>query len=113
MENFIKEFSEFLKDYSMSIVLLIVGALGAAYSISISDVKLSKTQKFVSIVFGGITSMIVSPGVSWFVFAFTDKEMNPAAIALVGYVSGHIGLKGTTGFLFRMAKRKDNKSNKS
>ncbi|MFT5450619.1 MAG: hypothetical protein ACI9N9_000096 [Enterobacterales bacterium] len=107
MNNIIDWIGRNTKEFPLYIVLLIFGGLGAAFSNYSSKRELTKTQRFVSVISGAFTALFIAVFVEVVVMQIWELKLSGAAMAGIGYFSGHIGLEGVTRLIVRWSSRKD------
>lgn len=109
MPEWIKFVKEQVSTYSLEIVVFTVGCVGAAYTNSTSEHMLTKKQKFVSMMFGGITSLLLTPLLAELLNAVFDVSIHKNIYPGIGYIFGYLGLRSTVGIMLRYAERKKNR----
>lgn len=96
----------FLSDYTIHIVLFIVGALGASQEPSISSSELTKRQRIFAISMGGVTSIVFTLVSVWLVDLIFDTKVPENAYPAIGYFLGHLGLGKISDLTLTWSKRK-------
>lgn len=96
----------FISSHSMDITLFVAGSLGALISDNNKEVKLTRRQRVIRMMFGGITAIFSTQLIVEMLNAFTNIELSHTASAGVGFFLGHIGLAGITKLMVRWAERK-------
>ena len=108
MENTIIEtIKHTLSAYSMEITLFVAGSLGALISDNRLEMKLTKKQRFIRMIFGGITAIFSTQLIVELLSSFTSIELSHTASAGVGFYLGHIGLSGITKLMVRYSEKKN------
>ena len=98
------------KDIPLYFLLLVFGGLGAAFSNYSSKKELTKGQRFVSIVSGAFTALFVAVFLEIAIYQMWEMRLSGAAMAGIGYFSGHIGLEGVSTLIAkRFGKKKEDK----
>lgn len=107
MENTIIEtIKNGLTTHSMEITLFVAGSLGALISDNRLEVKLTKKQRFIRMIFGGITAIFSTQLVVELLSSFTSLELSHTASAGVGFYLGHMGLSGITKIMVKYSEKK-------
>ena len=108
MENTIFEtIKNGLSAYSMEITLFVAGSLGALISDNRLEIKLTKKQRFIRMIFGGITAIFSTQLIVELLSSFTSIELSHTASAGVGFYLGHIGLSGITKLMVKYSEKKN------
>jgi len=105
MENTIETIKQLLSSHSMDVTLFVAGSLGALISDNNREVKLSKKQRVIRMMFGGVTAIFSTQLVVEILNAFTNIELSHTASAGVGFYLGHIGLAGVTKLMVKYSER--------
>lgn len=107
------EWIKFVKDqvstYMLEIVVFTVGCIGAAYTINTSEHKLTRKQQFISMMFGGVTSLLLTPLLAEVLNAFLDIEIHKNIYPGIGYIFGYLGLRSTVGVMLNIVEKKKNR----
>ncbi len=106
MENIIETIKHAVNAHSMDITLFVAGSLGALISDNSKEVKLTKKQRVVRMMFGGVTAIFSTQLCVEILNAFTNIELSHTASAGVGFYIGHIGLAGITKLMVKYSERK-------
>jgi len=107
MENTIFEtMKNAFSTYSMEVTLFIAGSLGALISDNRLDVKLTRKQRLIRMIFGGVTAIFSTQLIVELLSSFTSIELSHTASAGVGFYLGHIGLSGITRLMVKYSERK-------
>ena len=96
----------FISAHSMDITLFVAGVLGALISDNNKEVKLTKKQRVIRMMFGGVTAVFSTQLIVEMLNAFTNIELSRTASAGVGFFLGHIGLAGITRLMIKWAEHK-------
>ena len=88
----VKEAIELLKDYGLEITLFIGGAFGAAM-FSSKDENLTKTQRGVTIFFGGVTAVFVTPLAVAVINQVFKVSIGESIMPGAGFIIGYLGLE--------------------
>lgn len=103
---------EKISTYSFEILLFISGSLGAAYLNHQEPKGLTRRQKWVTYLFGGVTASFVTPLINEITNHMFDFQMSEKAMAGMGFITGVFGLKGITYLMITYLKRGKNKEEK-
>lgn len=107
MESIIETIKHGVSAHSMDIALFVSGAFGALISDSGKEVKLTKKQRLIRMLFGGVTAILSTQLVIELLKAFTNIELSQTASAGVGFYIGHIGLAGITKIMVKYSEKKE------
>lgn len=106
MENTLETIKQLLSSHSMDVTLFVAGSLGALISDNNREIKLTKKQRVIRMMFGGVTAIFSTLLCVEILNAFTSIELSHTASAGVGFYIGHIGLAGITKLMVKYSERK-------
>lgn len=98
---------EFIKKFSIEIVIGLIGGFGSIYSIGMSQIELTKKQKILRFLSGAFTAITFTAIIYQAVIYATGVELNGLSMAFLGYANGFLGIEGVTRFLIHKFKGKE------
>lgn len=109
MQEVFERVVDFIREYSIEIVVGMLGGLGSMYATSASGVVFTRKQKVFRFISGAVTAVGFTAVIYQAVFYFTDVELNGLSMAFLGYMNGFLGVEGVTRWIVNTVKAKSKK----
>jgi len=106
MESIIDWIKHTLDAHTMDMTLFVAGALGALISDNGKEIKFTRQQRVIRMMFGGVTAIFSTQLIVEVLKSFTNIELSVHASAGIGFYLGHIGLAGVTKIMIKYSERK-------
>lgn len=109
MHEVIDRIVDFLREYSIEIVVGILGGLGSMYATEASGIEFNRKQKVFRFVSGAVTAVGFTALIYQAVLYFTEVHLNGLSMAFLGYMNGFLGVEGVTRWIVNTVKAKRKK----
>ncbi len=100
---------DFFREYSIEIIVGILGGLGSMYATSASGIEFTRKQKIFRFISGAVTAVGFTAVIYQSVLHFTGVELNGLSMAFLGYMNGFLGVEGVTRWIVSTVKSKRKK----
>lgn len=110
MQEVFERIVDFIREYSIEIVVAILGGLGSMYATSANGIIFTRKQKVFRFISGAVTAVGFTAIIYQAVLHFTSVELNGLSMAFLGYMNGFLGVEGVTRWIVNTVKTKAKKN---
>jgi len=109
MHDIFEKVIDFLREYSIEIVVGMLGGLGSMYATSASGIEFTRKQKVFRFVSGAVTAVGFTAIIYQAVLHGAGIKLNGLSMAFLGYMNGFLGVEGVTRWIVNTVKSKSKK----